>query len=294
METVFKTIGIIGKFGVPDIGEPLLALFLYLKAKGLRILLDSGSTQPLQNHLEADFVSREEMGGACDLIFVMGGDGTFLNAVRSLYSFSVPFIGINLGRLGFLTDISPGDFTTLDEILSGDYLEEERIILNAHVDRHGEQFGHSGAFNDVTIHKWETARMIEFDTYVNKSFVLSQRADGCVVSTPTGSTAYALSCGGPLLHPSLSALVLVAICPHTLTNRPMVLDGNSEVEIQIPEFAKMQARITFDGQNSLDLLPGDKVFIQRDETPVRLIHPARHNHFNILRAKLGANHRAGV
>jgi NAD+ kinase len=294
METAFKTIGIIGKFGVPDIGEPLLALFLYLKEKGFRILLDSGSTQPLQNHMEADFVNREEMGNACDLIFVMGGDGTFLNAVRSLYAYSVPFVGVNLGRLGFLTDISPGDFSTLDEIFSGNYQEDERIILKAHVDRHGEQFGHSGAFNDVTIHKWETARMIEFDTFVNKTFVLSQRADGCIVSTPTGSTAYALSCGGPLLHPALNALSIVAICPHTLTNRPMVFDGDSEIEFQIPEFAKMQARITFDGQNSLDLLPGDKVFIRRDKLPVRLIHPSRHNHFNILRAKLGANYKASA
>ena len=285
---MFKTVGIIGKFGVADLGEPLVALFLYLKEKGLNILLDTGSTQPLQNQWNSHFVSREEIGQKADLVFILGGDGTFLNAVRSLVDYGVPFIGINLGRLGFLTDISPGDFKSLDKILEGEYFQDERIILKAYIERQGKKIDYNAAFNDVIIHKWESARMIEFDTHVNDTFVLSQRADGCIISTPTGSTAYALSCGGPILYPTLNAIVVVAVSPHTLTNRPLVFDGDSEVSIIIPEFPKTHARVNFDGQNSYDLLAGDKVVIHRGDNLVRLIHPKHHNHFNILRVKLGA------
>ena len=216
---------------------------------------------------------------------IVGGDGTLLNAARNLIDFNVPILGINLGRLGFLVDISPDDLVQrLDDIFAGKYEEEHRILLNAVVHHKDGRTSESNAFNDVVVHKWGVARMVETETYINGKLLSSMRADGLIVSTPTGSTAYALSGGGPILQPDLDAMVLVPICPHTMSFRPIVIDGESKIEIMVKDTAK--AQLTCDGQINFGLASGDKVLIQRKDQVVRLIHPCKHDHYEILRAKL--------
>ncbi len=187
---------------------------------------------------------------------------------------------------GFLTDVSPHEMLgTVEDILHGRYLEESRFLLHASVHRGDETISCSDALNDVVVHKWSVARMIEFETYIDDQFVNTQRSDGLIVSTPTGSTAYALSAGGPILHPTLNALVLAPICPHTLSNRPIIVDGNSRIEVRVSA-STQDAQVTYDGQLSLGLLAGDRVRMHRKDHPIRLIHPAGHDYFALLRAKL--------
>ncbi len=285
--TTFTTVGLIGRYADPKAGEPLHALGRYLIQRGLKVLLDESTAHQLTSN-SMDVASREEIGTRCDLVIVMGGDGTLLNAARTLADFHIPLVGVNMGRLGFLTDISPNDLECrLGEILKGNYTQEERCLLQCTIERDGEIINASDAFNDVVVHKWEGARMIEVDTFVDGHFVNTVHSDGLIVSTPTGSTAYALSGGGPLMMPTLNAMVLVPICPHTLSNRPIVIGGDSVVEIIVSENARSAAQATCDGQINLGLIPGDRITIRKKERPVRLIHPLDHDHFHILRAKLG-------
>jgi NAD+ kinase len=174
----------------------------------------------------------------------------------------------------------------LDEILGGRYAFEDRFLLHTYIEREGQNISESTAFNDVVVHKWDVARMIEFRTYINDKFVHTMRSDGMIVSTPTGSTAYALSGGGPILHPALHAVVLVPICPHTMSNRPIVVDASSVIRIEVSDHTRSPAQITCDGQINLGLVSGDRVVIRKKERPVRLIHPQDHNYFDVLRAKL--------
>jgi NAD+ kinase len=232
-------------------------------------------------------LDRASLGNQSDLAIVIGGDGTFLSAVRALVDCNVPILGINLGRLGFLADIYPEDMLqTMEQILHGDYVDESRFLLNAQVIRDEKIISEAAAFNDVVVHIRDVARMIEFNTYINGQYVNYQRADGIVVSTPTGSTAYALSSGGPLLHATLDAMVLVPICPHTLSNRPLVVNANSEIEIVIGQNKQSTAQVSCDGQTACDVLPGDKIRIWRKTNPVHLIHPVSYDYYHILRAKL--------
>ncbi|VAX02427.1 NAD kinase, partial [hydrothermal vent metagenome] len=259
-----------------------------LQKQQLEVLLDRDSldlTQDLGNDIT--LVDRGELGQRCDLAIVVGGDGTLLNAARELVDHDVPLLGINLGRLGFLTDIPPTDLSTnLSRIFAGEYKEESRNMLHAQVIRDGETVSNGTAFNDVVVHKFNAARMIEYETFIDDQFVNTTRSDGLIVSTPTGSTAYALSSGGPIVHPSLNALVLVPICPHTMSYRPIVVDGNSRVDIIVHDLTHTSARVTCDGQISLALSDGDRVSIQKKPRPIRLIHPPEYNYFSILRAKL--------
>jgi len=217
----------------------------------------------------------------------VGGDGTFLSAVRSLADFGTPVLGINLGRLGFLADISPDQMLEhLQQILDGQYVDESRFLLEAEVIRSGETVARADAFNDVVVHIRDVARMIEFETYINGQFVNFQRSDGLVISTPTGSTAYALSSGGPLLHATLDAMVLVPICPHTLSNRPLVINANSTVEVVIGDSKQTTSQVTFDGQTAFDVIAGDKIVVRKKQNIIHLIHPASYDYYDILRAKL--------
>ncbi len=210
-----------------------------------------------------------------------------LNAARSLAEHDVWLLGINLGRLGFLTDISRTDIKKyLDEIFAGEYQQEERFMLRATIIRNQEEILEEKALNDVVVHKWKIARLVEYNTYVDGAFVNTQRSDGLIVSTPTGSTAYALSGGGPILHPSLNAIVLVPICPHTLSNRPIAVSGGSRVEIELDKEQDTIAQLTCDGQTTLELRPGDRIIISRKNRPIRLIHPADHDYYTTLRTKL--------
>lgn len=282
----FSTIGLITKPEDARLSDTVHSLVSYLKSKSLDILVDQGAAILLQ---DPDLVgqTRQDMARHCDLIIVVGGDGTLLHAARSLASAQIPMLGINRGRLGFLVDVSPNDIATvLDEILAGQYKEEFRFQLHAEVVRDGIVIAESDAFNDVVVHVRDVVRMIELDTYVDGRYLNTQRADGLIVATPTGSTAYALSGGGPILHPSLNAIVLVPVCPHTLTNRPIVVDAESRIEIKVCERNNPPARVSFDGQANVKLLTKDCIKIRRQSHLLRLIQPVDHDYFEILRAKL--------
>lgn len=286
MSLSFNCIGLIGKYGDPSIRGILQTLTDYLKHHQLRLMLDESTAELWPDH-DLETVSRTVIGESCDLVIVIGGDGTLLNVARSLANYEVPILGINRGRLGFLADISPGDMLEkLAEILTGSYLKEERILLHAVIERNGEKISASDALNDVVVHKWNAGRMIEFDTYINGQFVNTHRSDGLIAATPTGSTAYALSSGGPILHPALNVIVLVPVSPHTMGNRPIVIDGDSRVEIIVKESNPFHAQVTCDGQINLGLMAGDIIKICKKDSKVCFVHPANHDHYMILRAKL--------
>jgi NAD+ kinase len=283
---VFKSIGLIGKYGDPGVADTLGALGQYLLGHNLEVWLDEATAGALPA-LELQVASRQQIGERCDLVIIVGGDGTLLNSARTLADSGVPVMGVNLGRLGFLVDVSPADMhARLDEILSGQYTEERRFLLRAQVWREGELLSESDALNDVVVHKWDVARMIDFDTYIDEQFVNTHRADGIIISTPTGSTAYALSGGGPIVHPSLEALVMVPICPHTLSDRPIMVSADVEVAVVVGGGSHARAQVTCDGQINVHLHPGDRVSIRRKAQRLRLIHPPGYDYYSILRAKL--------
>ncbi len=282
----FSSIGLIGKFADSTVSTTLLALCRILRERGCEVFLERETARNMEEH-DMTVITRHEIGKRCDLAITVGGDGTLLDAARGLVDYDVPLLGINLGRLGFLVDISPNEMSErLHEILDGEFEEEHRILLNTVID-HGENPScESDAFNDVVVHKWEVARMIETETYINGKFLNSMRSDGLIVSTPTGSTAYALSGGGPILEPDIDAMVLVPICPHTMSYRPIVISGDSKIEIIVKENQNSHAQVTCDGQINLGVVSGDKITIRKKDKVVRLIHPHQHNHYEILRAKL--------
>ena len=286
MAETFKQIGIIGKYADTSVADTLASLRDFLLEHQMSCLLDEATARFWPEH-QLEVASRDELGQRCNLVIVVGGDGTLLNAARSLAQYDPALLGLNLGRLGFLTDISPSEMVEkLTEILAGRFNEEERFLLSCRIIRDGEQINQSDAFNDVVIHKWDVARMIEVDTWINGTFVNTLRSDGLIVSTPTGSTAYALSGGGPILQPCLEAMVLVPICPHTMSNRPIVISADNVVEIIVKGQDQSHAQVSCDGQINIGLVAGDRIQIRKLEHTVRLIHPVDHDHFHILRAKL--------
>ncbi len=282
----FHTIGLIGKFGDPNVAGTLNQIAAHLRQRQLRVLLDESSARLIPvNSLE--IASRAMIGEQCDLAIVMGGDGTMLNAARSLVDYEVPILGVNLGRLGFLADVSPSEIPhRLDAVLNGHFREARRSLLHAQVLREDQVTGEADALNDVVIHKREVARMIEVDTFLDGRFLNAYRADGLIISTPTGSTAYALASGGPIIHPALEAVVLVPICPHTLTHRPIVVKADSVIEVVLNAANTTQTQVTCDGQISLAIEPGDRILIRKKGRKARLIHPLSHDYFELLRAKL--------
>jgi NAD+ kinase len=282
----FNTIGVIAKPQAESATQTLQALFEFLKDKKCNVIVDDHLPDTI-NIGKLAKASREEIGKRCDLAIVVGGDGTMLNAVRSLSHANVPIVGINVGRLGFLADISPENLEhSLDEILVGSYREEQRFLLEMQVVRDNKIIFESDAFNDVVIHIRDVARMIEFETRINDEFVNHQRADGIVISTPTGSTAYALSAGGPILHATLDAITLVPISPHTLSSRPLVIHADSLIDVLICNTKDGIAQATCDGHLSMDVHVGDHIKVKRKAGKITLLHPKRHNYFEILRAKL--------
>ncbi len=294
MQAAFEKIGVIGKPGDPRVIDTLRALVRHLVENGFEVTADTGTADLLERN-GCGTCPRGDLARKSDLVIVVGGDGTFLGAARALAAGNVPLLGVNLGRLGFLVDISPDTMcAALDRILAGDYDEEHRFLLAAHIGASAQPPPYSLALNDVVLHKWNTPRMMEFETHIDGQFVNRQRADGLIVSTPTGSTAYALSGGGALLHPSLNALILVPICPHTLSNRPIVVNGDSHIEIRICGADHEHVRISCDGQTDRSIGPGDNLYIRKSEYPLRLLHPKGHDHYRLLRAKLGwSEHPAG-
>ena len=283
---VFHTIGLIGKFGDPNFSDTLGQIADYLRQRQLRVLIDESSAHLVPNN-SLEIASRAAIGQQCDLVIVMGGDGTMLNAARSLVDYEVPILGVNLGRLGFLADVSPSEIPhSLDEVLAGQFREARRSLLNAQIVHEGHVTGEADALNDVVVHKREVARMIEVDAFVDGRFLNAYRTDGLIISTPTGSTAYALAGGGPIIYPGLEAVVLVPICPHTLTNRPIVVKADSMIEVVLNAAKTTDTLVTCDGQVSLAIAAGDRVVIRKKDRKMRLIHPISHDYFKLLRAKL--------
>lgn len=282
----FKKITLITNSDSPQVTDTLHSLISFLQSKDIIISLDKCSAA-ISSDNSLQIADENILANECDLAIAIGGDGTMLKAAHMVCDHNVPLLGINRGRLGFLADI-PADAIdeNLSEILAGHYSEDVRFLLYCQVLRNGTSIHESYAFNDIIIQKWNIARLVEFETYVDDTFVHKQRSDGMIVATPTGSTAYALAGGGPILYPSLDALVLVPICPHTLTNRPIVIHGNSHIEIVVGTREIDHARLTCDGEITGELAPGDRVSITKKDKKIRLLHPANHDHFSILRAKL--------
>ena len=285
MNSPFTFIALIGKHKNPEIAMPLLNLAEYLSKKNYEVLLDGFTASQIGSD-KYSVLSLEEIGEKADLAVVMGGDGTMLNIARMLVSYDVPLIGINQGRLGFLTDLSADTmFETLDEMLAGQYTTERRMLLYAEVIRNAESVFGSLAFNDVVLYRGLSSGMIEFEVKVDNEYVNTLRADGLIVATPTGSTAYALSSGGPILHPSLDLVALVPICPHTLSNRPIVIGPDASVQIQLQ--SSVNVRINCDSHSCFDLEQTDNIVVRRFPKTVRLLHSINHSYYRTLREKLG-------
>ena len=216
------------------------------------------------------------------LVIVVAGDGTLLNTARKFINNDIPILGINLGRLGFLVDVSIENMlVALDEVIAGDFIEEKRTALNCIVEQESLV-----AINDVVIHKHNSMRMIEFEIYVNNKFVNRQRSDGLIISTPTGSTAYSLSSGGPIMHPNLQAISLVSICPHTLSHRPIVLPDDSQIEIKFVDIPDNHAQVVIDGQTAIDVNIESHIKLQKHTNYMTLLHPKTYDYFEVVRTKL--------
>ena len=285
MQTLFKTIGILAKPSDASIAKTLPVLYGYLK-QYCDIIIAADSIGYIDDN-SATSCAAEQLGQRCDLVIVVGGDGTFLSAARVTADYDVPLIGINLGRLGFLVDISPNELPDkLHSMLQGHFVEEKRSLLHAKVIRNNKVIHEETAVNEVAIHRWVTPSMIEIVTKIDNIFLNSQRSDGLIVSTPTGSTAYSLSAGGPILHPTLNALVLVPLNPHTLSNRPIVIDDSAEIEISFCQTKQINALVTCDHIEIPDVLISDKILIKKYPKPIRILHPEGHDFFQILRTKL--------
>lgn len=283
----FRNIGIIGRLDSVTVVETLRKLHAYLIDRNYQVILEENTSTMLPGH-GLQVASSKLLGEICDLVIVVGGDGSMLGAARNLAKSKVPILGVNRGRLGFLTDIRPDELEDrLTEVLNGKYIEESRFLLDANVRRNGQSVGFGTALNDVVLHPGRSTRMIGFDLYIEGEFVYSQRSDGLIVSTPTGSTAYALSAGGPIMHPKLDAIVLVPMYPHTLSSRPIVVDGSSEIKIVVGAVGSNFPHVGCDGQTDISCAPGDTIYITRRPFKVRLIHPTSHNFYAACREKLG-------
>jgi NAD+ kinase len=283
----FRNIGVIGRMGSVKVVESLRQLKQYLTSNNYHVIIEEDTSSMLPGH-GLQVASKKLLGEICDLVIVVGGDGSLLGAARELAKSKIPLLGVNRGRLGFLTDISPADLEErLEKVLQGEYIEETRFLLDGHVERNGQPLGFGTALNDVVLHPGKSTRMIGFDLYIDGHFVYSQRSDGLIVATPTGSTAYSLSAGGPIMHPKLDAVVLVPMFPHTLSSRPIVVDGKSEIKLVIGETNETYPQISFDGQMNIACAPGDIIRITKKPFKIKLIHPLDHNFYATCRDKLG-------
>ncbi len=269
-----------------DVSESLHRLVDFLKKQDVAIFQDIETTSSLNTPIPV--LPRDAMGNKNDLIVVVGGDGSLLSAARMAVKVNTPIIGINRGRLGFLTDILPQDLESqLGSVLNGEYDEEQRFLLHTQVCDEQTTFFDGDALNDVVLSRGNETHLIEFDVYVNKQLVSHFRSDGMIVSTPTGSTAYSLSAGGPIMHPQLNAIALVPMFSHSLSSRPLVIDGQSKIELRISEFNEHELRISCDGHESKMVKPGQIVCIEKNKHQLRLLHPRGYHYYDTLRSKLG-------
>jgi len=286
MTQLYKTIGLIGKPNHDGANDTIKILADYFINNNYQLLIESSVAKniKIEGYKEHSLV---EIGALADLAIVVGGDGYMLGAARVLSCYNIGVIGINRGNLGFLTDISPQDLLDpLAQILAGKSRSEQRFLIETSVYRHGKLKSSNSAMNEAVLHAGKVANMIEFEVHIDGVFMFSQRSDGLIISTPTGSTAYSMSAGGPILTPNLNALSLVPMFPHTLSSRPIVVDGNSEIKLILANENYENLQISCDGHVILAVMPGDEVIIKKSVNTLRLIHPLSHDYFNVLRSKL--------
>ena len=277
---------LIGRFSDPRVAESALALLPHLKKRGIRALLPESDPLTASADL-ADRVPEAEIANHADLVIAIGGDGTLLYAARLVAHRGVPLIGINRGRLGFLTDVLPQDMlASVDAALEGQCERDERSLLEARLIGADGKSTTALALNDVVVQKWETGRMLDFETWIDDAFVNSHGGDGLVIASSTGSTAYALSCGGPIVAPHLDVLVVAPICPHTLSDRPIVVSSRSVVAVKLIDRPETRAEVTCDGVPLGELLPGERLEVHPTARKITLLHPTKFEYYRLLRSKL--------
>ncbi len=292
MPREFSTIALWGRLEDQSVTEPARQILAHLRKRGVSVLASarSDAAQALKG---ATYVDERELVKSADLIVSIGGDGTLLHAARNAAARKVPLVGINRGRLGFLTDVSPERMLeSLDAILAGDHIADRRLMLSARLamqSKTAELF----ALNDIVLQKGDMGRLLDFTTDVDDVYVNTHRGDGLIVATPTGSTAYALSCGGPIIQPNVDALVMVPICPHTLSDRPLVLPSSSTIRLTLDKGGASEAHVVCDGESLARLHAADTLTISLAKQTVTLLHPRDYNYYELLRSKLnwGRAHR---
>lgn len=285
---MLKKIGIYAKKNHPEVEQIATTVTQRLLRAGIDVLLEDGLAEQIgqvNGHAGADIPSQ------VDLIIVLGGDGTLISVARQIGTLQVPIVGVNLGQLGFLTEITREELPDmLDRLIAGDYKVSERMMIDAFIHREGKVVGKYTVLNDVVINKGALARIIDMETYVDGRHLSTYKADGLIVSTPTGSTGYSLAAGGPIIYPEINSLLITPICPHMLTNRPIVIWSRSVIEIEV-KFQDDVVFFTADGQVGHKLLPGDRVEVRRSETRTRLVSSPTKEYFQILRTKLSWGER---
>jgi NAD+ kinase len=287
----FNNIGLVGRPGNAPVVDTLRRLLDFLSGKDLTVFVDDLTAELVSGHGQKQ-CKRAELSKFCDLVIVVGGDGSMLNVAKIVASDQVPVIGINRGRLGFLTDILPDELEEgITAVLDGSYSVDSRFLLDVVVrpnsSKNSEDHHLGSALNDVVLHPGKAAQMIKFELFVDGIFVYSLDSDGLIVATPTGSTAYALSAGGPIMHPGLNAVVLVPMYPHSLGNRPIVVDGDSEIRIVVSPQETLEPQVSCDGQVLYTASAGDEFIVRKKDVPLKLIHPPEHSFYQACRSKLG-------
>lgn len=284
MKKPYKNVALIGKHKSLEVGEPLLRLADFLQGRGLNVVIDSLSAEHL-GVCPYPSMALEQMAAVSDLAIVIGGDGTMLNIARTFSPYHVPMIGVNQGRLGFLTDLSLDNMLeSIAAMLDGQYVTERRLLLNASVMRGDKEIFSGLAFNEVVVNRSQISNMVEFEVRIDGEYLYNQRADGLIIATPTGSTAYAMSAGGSILHPGIEVLELVPICPHTLSNRPIVVSASSVLEILMHRCNDIRVRL--DSHTSFEMQLHDKIVVSRYKEQACLLHPVGHSYYHTLREKL--------
>ncbi len=286
MDNEFKRVGLLGRREHPGVYQVVADLLKLLDARGVEVTIED-RLATLAHFEKRPMMSRDAIGEMVDLAIVIGGDGSLLSAARTLVRHNTPVIGINRGRLGFLTDVSPDELATqVTAVLDGDYTRDSRFLLDVQVVRGDKVIGEAEALNDIVVNSGTSAQMIEFELTVDGEFVYRMNADGLILSTPTGSTAYSMSGGGPIMNPALDAVVLVPMFPHSLTSRPIVVHGNSEIRIDVVSRNQIHPPVTCDGQVSLTALPGDAVYVRKKAERLTLLHPPGYSFYASCRDKL--------
>ncbi|ABR74255.1 NAD(+) kinase [Actinobacillus succinogenes] len=287
LHTSFKIIGLVGRPRNDVTLQMHRNIFQWLREQGYEVLVEDSVGEALK--LSPDHIaSLEQIGQRAQLAIVIGGDGNMLGRARVLSKFDIVMIGINRGNLGFLTDIDPKNaYAQLQACLNGEFFVEERFQLDVDIIRDGKVIASGNAINETVIHPAKVAHMIDFHVYIDDKFAFSQRSDGLIIATPTGSTAYSLSAGGPILTPQLNAIALVSMFPHTLSSRPLVIDGNSKISLRFAEYNTPQLEANCDGQFALHFTSDDIITVKKAPHPLRLLHLKNYNYYNVLSSKLG-------